>query len=100
MRIGVDHHPKYGRSIADDREVKKKPLASDVPAALTCRENTCFQPVSLEVCNIDTGKSELLDISSGSFSKKQDSSSGPTLGNDDDKANFFFIFKGPILLVG
>ena len=53
------------------RSKKKRDLANSVRVSLkSVCENERFKPFSVEIENMDTGSREILDLGSGSFSKK------------------------------
>ena len=69
---------------------RKKVLAHDVEEALDFCENKGFKPQSIEFQNIDTGEVDVLDVSTGSFSGKENFETTKTLG---DKAHSLLYVK-------
>ena len=69
---------------------RKKFLAQDVEEALDFCENKGFKPQSVEFQNIDTGEVDVLDVSTGSFSGKENFETTTTL---DDKAHSLLYVK-------
>lgn len=56
---------------------RKKQLAGKIENALSFCEDRGFKPCSVELQNVNTGDSEVLDISTGSFSNKENQVSDP-----------------------
>ena len=56
---------------------RKKKLAGKIENALSFCEEKRFKPCSVELQNVDTGDTEVLDISTGSFSNKENQASDP-----------------------
>ena len=57
---------------------RKKSLASKIENALSFCEDKGFKPCSVELQNVDTGDSEVLDMSTGSYSNKENKVCDPT----------------------
>lgn len=56
---------------------RKKTLAGKIGKALSFCEETGFKPCSVKLQNVNTGQSEVLDVSAGTFSNKENQVSDP-----------------------
>ncbi len=71
------------------RCAKKKALGSDIQAALSFCEGKCYQPISVELENVETRSREILTIQDGTFSEVRKDGTA----TDDDKVRFALYVK-------